>query len=448
MNALAIAITLSIASASAYAAGAVVQERVAAHGTGILASLRIPHWWLSVALNGAGAGLHVGALAYGPLSIVQPLGLLTLVFALPMGAAVIGRRVAAVHWRGASLTIAGLGLLVITAPMGSARELDSTEVLTVAMLGGGVVLGLTLLARQIHAATSSGLLYAVASGIAFACSSALTQTVSLQVTSSGPLAILSPAAFTLAAFMSAGVLLSQAAYRDGGLGAPLATVSLTNPVASAVIGMLLLDERFVGGVAGGGVAATGGVLAIAGVLLLTRPADGEDTEITETPETDAAGTPAPATTNATASGDTASGAAASGAAASGAAARGAADTASQGASARGTGSRAASAGNTGSRDPGAGAGAGDIGSRAAAATRGPAVPHEAGAASRDGDPAPAPRDGAALPDAAAVIPGRRRAQIAVGDRGVPSCAVPGGPRRRLIRPGRGFYPRPGRRPNN
>ncbi|MDR7274496.1 DMT family transporter [Catenuloplanes atrovinosus] len=371
MNALAIAIALSVASAGAYAAGAVVQERVAAHGAGILASLRVPHWWLSVALNGAGAGLHVGALAFGPLSIVQPLGLLTLVFALPMGAAVIGRTVAAVHWRGAGLTIAGLALLVITAPLGSARALDSTEVLTVAMLGGGVVIGVATLARQLHAATQSGLLYAVASGVAFACSSALTQTVSLQVAADGPLAVVSPAAFTLAAFMSAGVLLSQAAYRDGGLGAPLATVSLSNPVASAVIGMLLLDERFVGGLAGGGVAATGGALAIWGVLLLTRPADGDDTELAEAPET-------------------------------------------------GGGSPAVP-------------GPGDVSGEPGVASPGPATTASATA-------------GPAQRSRSVTIPGRRRAQIAVGQRGLPSCAVPGGTRRRIIRPGRGFHPRPGRRP--
>ncbi|GAB7052050.1 DMT family transporter [Catenuloplanes indicus] len=436
MNALAIAIALSIASASAYAAGAVVQERVAAHGTGILASLRIPHWWLSVALNGAGAGLHVGALAFGPLSIVQPLGLLTLVFALPMGAAVIGRRVAAVHWRGAALTIAGLGLLVITAPMGSARELDSTEVLTVAMLGGGTVLGLTLLARQIHAATSSGLLYAVASGIAFACSSALTQTVSLQVTASGPLAVLSPAAFTLAAFMSAGVLLSQAAYRDGGLGAPLATVSLSNPVASAVIGMLLLDERFVGGAAGGGVAATGGVLAITGVLLLTRPAD---SEIIETPET-SAGDPATATSRDGRDGVPARDADTAGAASRDSAARDTAvhDAATRDAAPRDAATREATGRDAAGRDATArDATARDAAVRDAPPARGAAATRAAGA--RDDEP---------VPDAVAIIPGRRRSQLVVGDRGLPSCAVPGGPRRRLIRPGRGFYPRPGRRPNN
>ncbi|MFI5845421.1 DMT family transporter [Catenuloplanes sp. NPDC051500] len=387
MNALAIAIALSIASAGAYAAGAVVQERVAAHGTGILASLRLPHWWLSVALNGAGAGLHVGALAFGPLSIVQPLGLLTLVVALPMGAAVIGRRVAGVHWRGAGLTIAGLVLLVITAPLGSARELDSTEILTVAMIGGAIVVGLTLLARQITAPVPSGLLYAVAAGIAFACSSALTQTVSLQVTADGPLALISTAAFTLAAFMASGVMLSQAAYRDGGLGAPLATVSLSNPVASAAVGMLLLEERFVGGFTGGAVALTGGILAVAGVLLLTRPADGHDA-VSETPETHGGDQAAPQDPAASTSG------------------------------------RATTTG-----------------------TRSGSVPDSQGPSPDSRTSPAAAQDPPEAPQAALPIPGRRRAQIAVGERGQPSCAVPGGPRRRLLRPGRGFHPRPGRRPS-
>ncbi|WP_051799923.1 DMT family transporter [Catenuloplanes japonicus] len=416
MNALAIAIALSIASAGAYAAGAVVQERVAAHGTGILASLRIPHWWLSVALNGAGAGLHVGALAFGPLSIVQPLGLLTLVFALPMGAAVIHRRVAGVHWRGAALTIAGLGLLVITAPLGSARELDSTEILTVAMIGGAIVLGLTLLARQVTAAVPSGLLYAVAAGIAFACSSALTQTVSLQVAADGPLALLSTAAFTLAAFMASGVMLSQAAYRDGGLGAPLATVSLSNPVASAVIGMLLLEERFVGGMTGGGVALTGGVLAVAGVLLLTRPADDHGT-VTETPETGANPAEASGAARGTTSGK-----------------------ASEAGPRSGSGSRTGS----GSRS---GTASGSASGTGSAPGSGRTATPDADPSSDTRSPAAGAQDPPEIPQAALTIPGRRRTQIAVGERGLPSCAVPGGPRRRLLRPGRGFQPRPGRRPS-
>lgn len=53
-------------------------------------------------------------------------------------------------------------------------------------------------------------------------------------------------ALLVSAFAMGGLLLSQTAYR-GGLGAPLAVVTLANPVAAAAIGLALLGERLQGG---------------------------------------------------------------------------------------------------------------------------------------------------------------------------------------------------------
>lgn len=95
MSALALSVLLSLVSAVAYAGGAIVQEQVAvSHPDEQYAPLRRPGWWAAVALNGLGGLLHVVALAYGPLSLVQPLGALTIVFALPMAALFVGRRAA------------------------------------------------------------------------------------------------------------------------------------------------------------------------------------------------------------------------------------------------------------------------------------------------------------------------------------------------------------------
>jgi hypothetical protein len=90
---------------------------------------------------------------------------------------------------------------------------------------------------------------------------------------SGPLLSLQVigVALLVAAFATGGLLLSQTAYR-GGLGAPLAVVTLANPVAAAVIGLSLLGERLQGGPAGVLLALTGAGLAAWGVLLLTRAA--------------------------------------------------------------------------------------------------------------------------------------------------------------------------------
>ncbi|MEU6420863.1 hypothetical protein [Streptomyces spiralis] len=264
-----LAVVLSLFSAVAYAAAAVAQERLAARtaGSGTLRLLRSGAWWWAVALNGSAALLHVVALKYGPLTVVQPLGALTLVAAVPMGARMAGRRVAAGEWRGTALTLLGLGALLVAAS-GPAPEqvLSPAEALTVA---GATAVLIGALSRP---GARPGLRHATASGVASGVASALTQTVTVAATDhSGPLfsARVIIVALLVAAFATSGLLLSQTAYR-GGLGAPLAVVTLANPVAAAVIGLTLLGQGLHGGASGVLLALSGAALASWGVVALTR----------------------------------------------------------------------------------------------------------------------------------------------------------------------------------
>ncbi|MFG2885197.1 hypothetical protein ACGFYV_23370 [Streptomyces sp. NPDC048297] len=263
------AVGLSLISAVAYAAAAVAQERLASRtaGTGLPRLLGTGAWWSAVGLNAAAALLHVVALKYGPLTLVQPLGALTLVAAVPLGARAAGRRVSAVEWRGTALTLLGLGALLVSAS-GPAPErvLSLTEALAVA---GTTAALIGMLSRP---GARPGLRHATASGFASGVASALTQTVTVAATDrSGP--ALSPevivVAVLVAAFAAGGLLLSQTAYREG-LGAPLAVVTLANPVAAAVIGLTLLGEGLRGGAGGVALAVAGAGLASWGVVLLTR----------------------------------------------------------------------------------------------------------------------------------------------------------------------------------
>ncbi|MFE0516920.1 hypothetical protein ACFW2E_45530, partial [Streptomyces sp. NPDC058964] len=132
MNAVLLAVALSLVSAVAYAAAAVAQERLASRGpnAGLLRLLGTGAWWSAVGLNAAAALLHVVALKYGPLTVVQPLGALTLVAAVPLGARAAGRRVSATEWRGTALTLLGLAALLVTASgPAPARVLSLTEAL-------------------------------------------------------------------------------------------------------------------------------------------------------------------------------------------------------------------------------------------------------------------------------------------------------------------------------
>ncbi|MFE9675167.1 hypothetical protein ACFYO5_13760 [Streptomyces sp. NPDC006259] len=269
MNAALVAVVLSLFSAVAYAAAAVAQERLASRsaGTGLVRLLGSGAWWASVGLNAGAAMLHVVALKYGPLTVVQPLGALTLVAAVPLGARIAGRRVGAAEWRGTALTLLGLAAILVTAS-GPAPDdvLSGSEAVAVAGVTAALI---GLLARP---GTRPGLRHASASGFASGVASALTQTVTVAATDrSGPLFSVQVVgvALLVAALATGGLLLSQTAYR-GGLGAPLAVVTLANPMAAAVIGLTLLGERLQGGVAGVLLAAAGAGLSAWGVMLLTR----------------------------------------------------------------------------------------------------------------------------------------------------------------------------------
>ncbi|GAA3177366.1 hypothetical protein GCM10010451_27920 [Streptomyces virens] len=271
MSAVLWAVLLSLVSAVAYAAAAVTQERLAARtaGTGVLRLLGSGAWWWSVALNASAALLHVLALAFGPLTVVQPLGALTLVAAVPMGARIAGRPVSAAEWRGTAWTLAGLTAVLVTAS-GPAPE-DTLSVPEALVVTGGTAALIGVLSWP---GSRPGLRHATASGVASGVASALTQTVTVAATDrSGPPLDLRVVvvALLVAAFAAAGLLLSQTAYRDG-LGAPLAVATLANPVAASVIGLSLLGEHLRAGPAGVLLAVTGAGLATRGVLLLTRTA--------------------------------------------------------------------------------------------------------------------------------------------------------------------------------
>ncbi|GGR84286.1 MULTISPECIES: DMT family transporter [Streptomyces] len=279
MSALALSVLLSVVSALAYAGGAITQEQVAVSSAGS-APVRRPGWWGALALNGLGGVLHVVALAYGPLSLVQPLGALTIVFALPMAALCVGRRAGATAWRGALMATAGLAGLLSLVGSSATHSLTAGQRLAVAPATGAAVAALAFagLAAHRHPAVRSVLL-ATASGAAFGMSSVFTKTVAVDWTHGIDLGAL-PSLGVIGAFSVAGVLLSQLSYRHGGLAAPLATLTVVNPVLAAAVGVLMFGETFRHGTAGTVLALGCGVVAAGGLIMLTT----ERLEHAEAPE--------------------------------------------------------------------------------------------------------------------------------------------------------------------
>lgn len=274
MDPLIAAVALSVVSAVAYALAAVVQARLAAQDRPVLTGYTRPGFLLAVLLNALGAGLHVLALRYGSLAAVQPLGALTLVFALPLGAAFAGRRVTGREWRGVAATVVGLAGLLLTVDTGVPTEaLHNHEILIVVGVTGTALCAFAV--PPVGSVRSRGLRLAAGGGIAFGVASVLTQTLVLRmlVTRSDGgrwsevLVWIAPA---IAVLVVVGLLLAQAAYRAG-LGAPLAMLTIVNPVIAASIGLVLLDQGAAISVGEAVVGLVAAVLAARGVVLLATP---------------------------------------------------------------------------------------------------------------------------------------------------------------------------------
>ncbi|MET9793911.1 DMT family transporter [Nocardiopsis alba] len=271
---------LGVLSCVAYTAAAVTQWRLDTilstpliTRRAVLDLLRHPLWWIAALLNVARSVFQVGALALAPLSVVQPLGVLVLVFSVPWAARLDRRSVAAREWKGVLLTVLALAVLLAIATTGGAgRTLDPVEALgltlgSLALLGAGVwIAGLVSPARR-------GPLLGVLAGAAFGIASALAKTAVDTVSDGGPAVEALPSVLGTATVALFGLFLSQAAYRGLEPGAPLGATVFANPVTATVIAIVLLGESYGGGPIGAGVALLCVLLCGYGLTLLTSVRD-------------------------------------------------------------------------------------------------------------------------------------------------------------------------------
>ncbi|MCG8920742.1 DMT family transporter [Actinokineospora sp. PR83] len=263
MNDLFITIALCVVVAVVYASAALIQARVA--HLSVRELLKVPVWWLAQLLNVAGAGLHVLSLNFGPLSLIQPLGVLTLVIAVPLTASAGHRRVTRLEAVGMGCTVIGLaGLTMLITTGGRSDTLTNAEL-------SGLLLATTVLVALLGVKGSrpgaSPLWEAVAGGIAFAVCSALCQTVVRTLEAEGPGVLLRLGTLltvvAIVAFAIAATVLTQQSYRSG-LGAPLAVTNLVNPASATAIGVVFLGEEL----------ATNGLLVVLAVACAALAAFG------------------------------------------------------------------------------------------------------------------------------------------------------------------------------
>lgn len=251
------------------AAATVPPERSLRPGL-LLALVRRPRWLLGNLAEVGAVTLQFLALRRGSLLLVQALLVSGLLFALPLGAAMLHRRLQPTDWLGTVAVVAGLGVFVSVArPTAGRGEASALGWAVVLVLGCGAVVALLLRAparpgpaRATFLGTSCGVLYGVTAALAKASGHLLDRGAIHALQSWEP--------YALAALGGFGFLLAQSAFHAGPLAASLPVITAADPVVAAVIGVLAFHERLAAGPLAVTAQVLAGVAIVAGVWVLAR----------------------------------------------------------------------------------------------------------------------------------------------------------------------------------
>lgn len=277
---LAIAVPSAIVGAASFGLASVVQQRATKEVPKIntmnprllLELVRKPIWVASVLTVIVGLSLQVVALAFGPLMLVQPLLVTSVLFAAVYSAWIAKRQLDGLVMLGALCCMGGLSaFLLLARPSGADRTVITQQALPLAVILA-IVFGACLLAATRFPGEVRVISLALATGVLYGVTAALMKVVAEQVRAGG---IAEPfqhwVLYSVCVIGPCGFLLSQNTFQQGKLISPaLAMITTVDPLVGVAIGVSWFGENMVSSpivLAGEAVA---GVAIVGGIALLTH----------------------------------------------------------------------------------------------------------------------------------------------------------------------------------
>ena len=245
-----LAVLCALGSSLLYALASVLQHRGAKDQpveqslkVGLLIGLaQHPAWLVGTACDVGAYALQFVALGHGALVVVQPLLVCGLLFALPLGAALAGRRLSRTDWTGAFLVCAGLAVFLAVANPAAGRDDTSPGRWAALLLAVSVVAGVCTLVGTMVDARRRAVLLAAAAGLVYGGAAALTKTASHLLGRGVGQLVVHWQPYVLVLFGAAAMILSQSAFQAGVLDFSLPTMTVVDPVVSIAIGAFVFGE--------------------------------------------------------------------------------------------------------------------------------------------------------------------------------------------------------------
>jgi hypothetical protein len=280
-----IAVTaLGLAAAFLFALSAFLQQRAARAAVGDTSTLRDASgvmrllgrlvrnrtWLVGWITNLCGVGTQAAALKVGSVAAVQPLMASQLLFVLTLASGEQRRWPSARDWLSALAVCAGL-VLLLTA---DASSLTGAPHRHRVLMATACMVGLIVILRQLSRHTFpwlAGPLVGVAAGLCHALNAVYLKLTVEDVYHGGAAATLFDwPVYALAVTAVSGMLLVQIAFASGPLPPAVAAMSVTNPVASFVLGILAFDAPAPRGLGVLSAIVASGVLITVGIVGLAN----------------------------------------------------------------------------------------------------------------------------------------------------------------------------------
>jgi len=231
-----------------------------------------PLWLLGWVAAAGGFAFQAIALHNGALSIVQPLLVTELVFALILRRFWIHQNVRQAAWVSGFVVLVALASFLTAAnPSGGHPIPDKAEWASALLTFGGIVAGLTIAATKKGSPVRRGFLYAAAASITWALMATFIKAAVQTLTDHGLLGTLDHwPVYALALSGIVGTVLQQAALQNGPLSVSQPVIIVVDPAVAIVLSVWLFDDKLTDSPVQIAIAIVSFIVMAIGVVALSR----------------------------------------------------------------------------------------------------------------------------------------------------------------------------------
>ena len=239
----------------------------------VLGLLSNRRWLLGLATVALGASMHIVGLMLAPVTVVQPVGILAVPWAVLLAAKIHHFRPTKLIWGAVAMTIIGIVVFTLFSAQKAApdTELPPTRII-VACLIVFAIGGLLGFLGRFGSPSLRCLMWASGGSFFYGLSSALIKTVAELVRggdfTARPL-FWTAAAFLLICYLVGGWMVQQG-YANGPAEIVVGSMTTTDPIVAVTFGLAVLGEGVLLGPLDALGMAISGAVAVAGVFVLSK----------------------------------------------------------------------------------------------------------------------------------------------------------------------------------